>query len=340
MRKFNEAEKQVLIGIFWSNKHYAAYLGLEPTSSVSRKRLENFGETWFYTLKENWDEALPALVQKGLVTCNNEILSLTEEGQKEAEELERKGGLYTYEYDNFFAEAVESNAHQRFCQAVYGNNHTQHGLATEEELRFLLPHITNTAPLNILDVGCGSGQITAWLQQQTQAKFTGIDISPVAIRTAQARAKHNVNLTFAVANMNQLDTAAKYDRIIAVDTLYYAENLSKTVEDILSMLKPGGKFITFFSRWIMEEAWADYLHPTKTPLAEVFKSLGQNFDFKDLSASGKLHWKKKWDVLQQLEADFKEEGSSHLWEYRAREARRYATWPEGCYSRHLYWTTA
>jgi hypothetical protein len=71
-------------------------------------------------------------------------------------------------------------------------------------------------------------------------------------------------------------------------------------------------------------------------LAKILNILGASYQFEDLTESGLQHWKKKWTVLEKMKETFKKEGNEALWQYRYREAKRYANWGDEKYTRYLY----
>lgn len=334
--EIQEAEKQVLIAVFWFGKHYAVLLGYEPSAEVSIEDLENFGEKWFYKLKEDWTPVISELTEKGFLEKVGDKVRLTEQGRILAEMLEKEGGIYAYEYDNFYPEASRSKAHADFCTEVYGHNLEQHGLAPKDELLLLTEKAAFKPSQTVLDLGSGSGLITDWLQKQTGAGFHGIDISSAAVRDANKRFSSNSQVSFSVGNMNTLSADKKYDAVISVDTLYYTENLRNTLEGVFTLLKPNGRFYAFFSAWIMEKSQDEYLKPELTGLGRMLTELGVSFESVNLTESGLNHWRKKYETLLRMKPDFEKEGFKRLWEYRTREAERYGNWFEGCYARHFY----
>ncbi|MCB0586078.1 MAG: class I SAM-dependent methyltransferase [Phaeodactylibacter sp.] len=327
-------EKQLLLLLGWFRRHYALYLGLSRERPATRKGILEFGRAWFGKRLPDLEPAFSGLQQKGLLRQKDEAFELTEAGSATFQRLDASETFYRYEYDNFFSLSEKSAAHALFCERVYGENLNQHGLADVQELRQLLAFVPIRNESSGLDLGCGNGRITAWLQRQTGARFLGVDISPEAIRRAHQAS--NPGLEFRVGNMNELSFSERFDFILSIDTLYYAASLKHTVEACLSHLRPGGAFACFFSQWISEEGEKPLLEGDNTALAQVFTGLGQPFEFQDISRQGHRHWRLKRDVLLEMRPAFEAEGSLALWHYRFREANRYAEWPEGHYARFIY----
>ncbi|MBK7410366.1 MAG: class I SAM-dependent methyltransferase [Saprospirales bacterium] len=147
----------------------------------------------------------------------------------------------------------------------------------------------------------------------------------------------NAKLRFSIANINDLKLPeGGYDLLISLDTLYYADSLPGLLEQAGNLLSNGGRLMAYFSQWIMDEAYAENLLPDNTHLAKALASLGLKYTFHNLTDSGLRHWKKKLAVLEDMREAFAKEGNTALWDYRYREAYRYANWGNKKYSRYFY----
>ncbi len=189
-----------------------------------------------------------------------------------------------------------------------------------------------------MDLGCGNGQITSFLAENYPFQFEGADISPIGISKAQKSSIEKANLSFFVGNMNQLGNIHdnSYDAVMMLDTLYYSENRFELLKELQRIVKLGGQLFLYFSQWIMSTEQSEYLVGNNTGLAIDLKNLKLPFEFSDLTTSGINHWNKKLEVLEEMKNDFIKEGSLELWDYRYREALRYANWGNDLYSRYFY----
>jgi len=97
-----------------------------------------------------------------------------------------------------------------------------------------------TSELSVLDVGCGSGAITADIAQRVNGKVVGIDFSQHLIEMAQKNYGHIPNLSFEVANINDYVADESFDLVIAARTLQCVNN---PVEDVAKMVS------LFENRW-------------------------------------------------------------------------------------------
>ena len=330
------SEKQLITSLAWFKSRYALFMGLSLERKANKQSIEEFGKIWIGEFKVNWEDAFISLSKKNIITLTNNEYVFTEFGNVVKEEIDAEIPFYKYEYDNYFQLEHKSKAHAKFCEIVYGLNLSQHGLIDQEELSIVIDKIKKTSPKSIIDIGCGNGKITEWIAKQTQTLCSGIDISSQAIKNAKERTKNNKLLKFEEGNLNELKEFKKQDCVIFLDTLYYSNNLKNTISQAHELLNEGGRIYAYFSQWIMDVLYYENLQSKKTHLAKVLNELNLSYSHVNLTESGIKHWKKKLETLNQLKTDFIEEGSEKLWEYRHREAERYANWGDDKYARYLY----
>jgi 2-polyprenyl-3-methyl-5-hydroxy-6-metoxy-1,4-benzoquinol methylase len=333
---YTASEKQLITTLAWFRSRYALFMGLSPERKADRESIEAFGKTWIGKFKTDWEEAFASLVQKNILKLTNDEYVFTEHGNAVKAGLDTEIPFYKYEYDNYFQLENNSKAHAAFCEKVYGLNLSQHGLIDQAELSVLIDKLKHFCPGSLIDIGCGNGKITEWIAEQTQTRCSGIDISGEAVKNAKERTKHHTLLKFEEGNLNDLHNLQKHDCVLFLDTLYYSNNLKSTITQAYELLNEGGRMYAYFSQWIMDLAYHENLQPEKTHLANVLNELQLNYSCTNLTKSGINHWKRKLEVLDMMKKDFNEEGNNDLWEYRQREAQRYANWGDDKYARYLY----
>ncbi|MDQ3798515.1 MAG: methyltransferase domain-containing protein [Acidobacteriota bacterium] len=231
MRTFSEAEKQLLIASGWLKSRYGLMSGFSAESVANAENLRKFGGIWFGKYLVDWSGAFQSLIDEGYLSESSGVFALTGKGNRARKAVEIENPLWLYEYDNFFGAAINSPAHALFCERVYGANLCQHGLADVFQLNKLLEALRLEPREHVLDLGCGNGFITEYLQAETGAFFHGVDISAEAIRQARARTAGNERLAFSVGNMNRLafePPLEPFDCAVSIDTLYYVDDLEET----------------------------------------------------------------------------------------------------------------
>lgn len=333
---FSLPEKQLISTLNWFRSHYALYQGLDQERPATLQAIEQFGKDWIGGFKLDWSKAFQSLLEKGIIIESEKAYRFSEKGALVKEAIETELPFFQMEYDNFFNQSESSESHKSFCEKVYGINLSQHGLIDQQELGSLINSLQKVKHGNVLDLGCGNGSITAYLQKQIpDCHFTGIDISGRGIAYANDQYASD-NLAFYQQNMNSPKLERKFDAIISLDTFYYVKDVKKVIENCRQLARPGAKVFAYFSQWIMDESYKQNLQPDMTGLARACKEIGLSYKTINLTESGLRHWKLKEKVLMQMKTEFSEEGYENLWDYRFREATRYANWGDDRYARYYY----
>lgn len=92
----------------------------------------------------------------------------------------------------------------------------------------------------VIDLGCGSGELTATLHKHLQAKETlGIDSSPEMLQKAQAFTEQN--LTFKKANIAEWTAQEEYDVVLSNAALQWCTDHPQIFANIRKALKPNGQ---------------------------------------------------------------------------------------------------
>lgn len=92
---------------------------------------------------------------------------------------------------------------------------------------------------HILDIGCGTGDLTHQIQQ-LGAEVSGSDYSPEMI--AQARFKYPA-INFEVADAANFTAEYPYDAVFSNAALHWVHNASGVIRSVYEALKPGGRFV-------------------------------------------------------------------------------------------------
>lgn len=114
----------------------------------------------------------------------------------------------------------------------------------------ILKHHKSIKGLDILDVGCGGGLVSAPLSR-LGAKVTGIDASALNIKAAKAYAKtEGLKISFQNVSSEALaKTKARFDVIVALEIIEHVANTTLFIKSLAQVLKPGGLlFISTINR--------------------------------------------------------------------------------------------
>lgn len=133
-------------------------------------------------------------------------------------------------------------------QAIYTHGHHESVLRShrwrtaENSAAYLLPHLT--AGLNVLDVGCGPGTITADLAALVApGRVTAVEIAADALEKARAEAAARGlrNIDFAVADVHALDFPDNaFDVVHAHQVLQHLGDPVQALREMRRVCRPGG----------------------------------------------------------------------------------------------------
>jgi 2-polyprenyl-3-methyl-5-hydroxy-6-metoxy-1,4-benzoquinol methylase len=99
----------------------------------------------------------------------------------------------------------------------------------------------------IIDVGCGRGGPGLWIARETGAALVGIDLVPLAIEHATARARDlgmhdRARFQLGDAAATGLPTAA-FDGAVSVDVLLMIPDKAAVFHEVARLLRPGARFV-------------------------------------------------------------------------------------------------
>jgi len=94
----------------------------------------------------------------------------------------------------------------------------------------------------ILDLGCGTGHLTAQIAA-TGAAVLGIDSAPPMVEEARANFP---DLGFEVHDARQLAFADEFDAVFSNAVLHWIVEAESVVQGVVRALRPGGRFVAEF----------------------------------------------------------------------------------------------
>ncbi len=99
----------------------------------------------------------------------------------------------------------------------------------------------NPGPIKLLELGCGTGNLTAFLAQKPNCAVTAVDISPDMIRQAQKKLK---NVEFHASPIERLPFEnGTFDVVTGYSVLHHLPDLRESFDEISRVLKPNGSFV-------------------------------------------------------------------------------------------------
>ncbi len=222
-------------------------------------------------------------------------------------------------YNEYFRRAAESQAHSRFCEAVYGRDLCQHGMMDVEEMDFLASLLKTGE--KVLEIGCSNGHITEHLHEKAGCNILGLDYADIAIAQAQARTRDKAaTLDFRCADLIQDELpGGDYDVILAIDSIYFMGDYNKTLAKLNAKLRPGGRMIIAAFQAKEDSDPDTILLPGHTRMDEALQTLSFRYIQHDFTPNIRNHWIKNYEFSRTLQPDFAAEGNAFLCEARMAE---------------------
>lgn len=119
------------------------------------------------------------------------------------------------------------------------------GAVTERlERRLILDLLGDVCERNVLDVGCGDGDLAVELSKRG-AHVVGIDASEPMIAAARGRAtEERIDVDFRVATARRLPFPDEsFDVVVAVTVLCFIGDAAAVFREMARVLRPGGRLV-------------------------------------------------------------------------------------------------
>lgn len=129
-----------------------------------------------------------------------------------------------------------------------------HDPITERWLTEIHKYLPEKRPLNILDVGCGSGYFSILLSKEGHI-CTGVDLTPEMVQTAEILAKEEKeNCVFHVMDAEHLSFGDSiFDVVISRNLTWTLPHPKEAYQEWLRVLKPGGLLLNFDANYGLEK---------------------------------------------------------------------------------------
>lgn len=133
----------------------------------------------------------------------------------------------TKNHFNNSAENYNNSSDGRFVKCMYDE---------------ILERILKINPQNVLDIGCGNGNILKLLKEKTNSALYGIDLSDKMIAEAEKKLGKDVNLTVGDAEYLPYNDG-QFDVIICNASFHHYPNPKIVLKEVKRILKKNGVFI-------------------------------------------------------------------------------------------------
>jgi SAM-dependent methyltransferase len=112
------------------------------------------------------------------------------------------------------------------------------GLGKDARVR-LVAAVAAVQPRRVLEVGCGWGELAAWIARDTGAEVVAVDLSERMVELARSE-----GVDARIADVQKLPFAdATFDVAVAAWMLYHVPDLDRGVSELARVLRPGGRLV-------------------------------------------------------------------------------------------------
>lgn len=112
-----------------------------------------------------------------------------------------------------------------------------------EQYSIILQKMENFRFANVLDVGCGTGEILKRIHKRyPEVSLTGVDISEKMLEVAKVKIGNKATLLWADAEMLPFSDAT-FDLIVCSDSFHHYPNPQKVLAEFRRVLKGGGNLL-------------------------------------------------------------------------------------------------
>lgn len=119
-----------------------------------------------------------------------------------------------------------------------------------------LDAVAEASPRDVLEVGCGEGELAEWIGHATGARVAAIDQSDRMVELARAR-----GVDAAVGDVQDIPFAdGSFDVVVAAWMLYHVPSPGRALAEITRVLRPAGRLVATTN-------YSDHLH-------EMFRLVG------------------------------------------------------------------
>ncbi len=202
------------------------------------------------------------------------------------------------EFEETFNLIVNSEAFLKYSEMKLELNIKEYSMLIKEDINDLIALINSYNHNSIVDIGCGTGDLIAYISKKIKGKCTGVDISKKIIE--HLNKSKSSNLQYVVGDI-EIGVEELYDIVICVDVLYFVENFESAINNLINITNSNGKCIIYYSD--------HQLLKNGEPIIERYlKSMNIEYNVTDITEHEKKSWESSINAIEHLYLDFKNEG--------------------------------
>jgi SAM-dependent methyltransferase len=142
--------------------------------------------------------------------------------------------------------------------------------------RAILKRLSTIPFANMLDVGCGDGELIVWLRERLppSVAITGVDLSSETVARNRTRHPH---ARFEVLNIEHHHLPQQFEAIVCTEVIEHLDDQRAAFRHLAAMLAPGGHLVLTCPAGKVhatEKHFGHVSHPTPTELRELAQASG------------------------------------------------------------------
>jgi SAM-dependent methyltransferase len=202
----------------------------------------------------------------------------------------------------------------------------QHGSLTYSQLQAIIGHVQAVRPARVLDLGCGVGEPGVLIARAGGAGLLGVDRCTSAISLAERSATRDAS--FILADLEAYSSRAPRDSadvVLAIDALYWTEDLESLLKDVFEIVTPGGCFLCISSEFDETRSGAAVLAPDEMEIGAALEAVSEErgdlrVESRDFTEEERSLWLGSLALCEEWEEAFTAEGRAYLLRNIVREA--------------------
>lgn len=310
---------------------YIAYSLVNQNQIISMNAIkQNLG--WMQYKEFDLEKEITWLATNGFLTRDDEnIFTLTDIGKNASFQINKE--RMKDDFNRLIKRSTSSNAYLDFCEELYGYRMYLFNMMDKYQLDYLFNSISISRSDEILDLGCGAGDILNNLINKYECHGVGID---------QLNQKTINKSSKMISYINgDIDMLSNYGIIptitLSIDSLYFSNDLDGLIMSLRSI--KNNRLYLYYSQYIFDEMTKDktILHHDHTRIAKVLQKNVTPYITVDYCANEYSIYENALKILPKYKKAFESEGNNDLYETKLTENKiGRDLYDKGLASRYLY----
>lgn len=226
--------------------------------------------------------------------------------------MESKQDLVNSFEESLFT-VLKSKAYRKICQKRLGLDIRTYSMITRSDIDYIQKTINESKPKEVLEVGCGSGDLIKFICDTYDIKCCGTELSTNIVNCLNNQ--DNVKLNYLVEDIDIGLNSKKYDLVLCIDVLYFVFDLEKSILNLVNMISNTGLALIYFS----DHKESTYKYKV---LSKYLDKINYKYDIINITNNEKEFWKDLLFSVTELSNEFSDEGNSELYKSLVEEAEK------------------